>query len=89
MDGISDNLNTSTAVLGNVSIVDDLFVEEGDVINFYCATLQSNSSSGIYAASLSATLITNDSSNFQGQAIHGAKGAISTAPGTAKGTAHP
>ena len=87
MDGISDNLNTTSAIVGNVSVVDDLFVEEGDVINLYCANFGGSANSGIYAASLAATLITNDGSNFQGQVVHSSRGAMSSAPGTAKGAA--
>ena len=87
MDGISDNLNTTSAVVANTSVVDDLFVEEGDVINLYCADFSSDANSGIYAASLAATLITNDGSNFQGQVVHSSRGAMSSAPGTAKGAA--
>jgi uncharacterized protein YkvS len=86
MDGISDNLNTTSAIVGNVSVVDDLFVEEGDVINLYCADFSGDANSGISAASLAATLIINDGSNFQGQVVRSARGAMSTAPGTAKGT---
>jgi len=87
MDGISDNLNTSTTIVGNVSVVDDLFVDEGDVIDLYCASFGGNANSGIFAASLTATLITSDSSNFQGQVSRSSKSVLSSAPGTAKGAA--
>jgi len=87
MDGVSDNLSTTSAIVGNVSVVDDLFVEEGDVINLYCANFGGSANSGIYAASLAATLITNDGSNFQGQVVRSARSAMSSAPGTAKGAA--
>jgi len=77
MDAYLLNL-TPTNVLVSSSLVDDVFVEAGDVINLYCYA--NYAPSGIQQASMTATLINDDAYHLEGQAVHGNSSEASKAP---------
>ena len=59
--GFDNSNNTSFNVYAQASVVDDWFVEQGDVLNLYCSSPQAGGNLVYKSAAISAILITEDS----------------------------